>query len=275
MTLLEIAALSDAQLNELSETVPLESSVARFVREEHVMRQLSGVARSILTDIFTSPDAYDLSFDEIHMLSRYLVNMEARETYRNSGGEISPEMATELRLSFYDEQSITRFVDGVYESMAAGVERPLAPDGFMQMAVRVGTNLFMLSDFESINKELEAVGSRLRYTGTQPQQSSPFLFVLFVTPPNRSVFSEIFEPNGLLDFERQFLARHVSDDEDERSLYLSDKKRQFDDTRFLEIYSELVRSPALPPDINGVNFQAGRYRYINVWSEPLSREFFS
>lgn len=274
MTFTEITTLNDAQLNELAEVEQSQSIVARFAREEQLMRQLSGVSRSILTDIFTNPDAYDLSFDDVHMLSRYLVNIEARQTYRNSGGEISTELATELRFSFYSEQDIAQFADSIYRSIAAGAERPLSPKEFIQMGLRLGGDIFMLSDFEAINKELERVGSPVRYTGTQPQQSSPFLFLLFVTPKHSSIPPATYDPEVLLDFEREVVAPLISDKEDVRSAYLLDKADQLSRMRFFEVYCELVRSPALAPDANGVNLCTENYRYIHVWSEPLPEEFF-
>jgi hypothetical protein len=274
MTLLEIAELSDAQLNVLAKRERSRSLVARFAREEQLIRQLSGVSRSILTDIFTNPDAYDLSFDDVHMLSRYLVNVDARQLYRDSDGEISPDLAAELRLSFYDEQAVARFADAIYENIEAGVERPLSPKEFMRMGVVLGCNIFMLSDFDGINRELEAVGSPLRYAGTEPQESSPFLFVLFLTPQRASIIPEMYDPNILLKFESEVFAPLVSDDKNAQDSYLRDKEDQFSNNQFFEIYCEMVRSPALPPDVNGVNFRTAQRRYINVWCESLPREFF-
>lgn len=285
MTLSDLAEYDNAALSDIARDPLSDAQTLMFAQEEQILRGLAGVSQAILADIFVNSDSYRLSFDDAAMVSRYMVNREARRIYRESSGQISAEVALELRYSFFNTTDTSRFADDLYSRLAAGLERPLGPAGFVNMGIELGDRVLMLADFESINSSLESVGSPIRFNGTQPQEGVHFEFVLFMTPPKKSV-SIVFEsgsyrsphrPKPSESWEHRMRTRVVSRQPEVASpstSHVAADDPAPGNIRMFEVFYELARSPLLPPDVEGVNFDTGRARYINVWRGQLQSEWF-
>jgi hypothetical protein len=271
ITFEELADLDDPQLNALLLHPSVEPTTARFVREEQLLRQLSGLAIAMLADIFISPDQYHLNFDELHMVSRYLVNDEARRVYRHSSGVISAEVAEDFRLASCTREDCEKYVDDLYRSLDAGQQKPVSPEGFTRMAIKLGTKLYMAGDFEGINAELDSVDSPIRVAGSTPGKE-PFLFVAFVPDPHDSPRKKMMDTYAKHSAEvgRQMARMVAKGDPAVEKLFEPDERQKI----WYMVPFELARSPMLAPDANGINLLTDRTRFILVWRPLLDDDFF-
>jgi hypothetical protein len=281
-TFSEVSKLSNDALTDLAKRCAKKKDtvLSRIVIEEEILRQLQKVARCILADVILAPDVYRIIFGEFHMVSRHLMDEITWDIYRKSEGRVSDETAKSLRYSIVAPEKVQQFIDyiiQVVESTAkAKAIEPYPAKKLLQIRLNLFTETYGLSDYDAINNLLRSYGSSFRYTGTELNESSAFQFILFIESHNpNSLFNKLKNPELLLDLERSFADLWLRDELQakwgmSKEKYLAERAAELAKYHHMEIWCELMRSPLLAPDANGMNFiHSNGTRYIHVWSYPL------